>query len=147
MEALINDFPLLIFFVHVCAWIYDTEGSDHTAQYISSATAIFWSINNCDHRLSASLQFNYGFTLVDTQFIFLPQLFHQNFFYTTSCVHCLSLTDFIYILEMVKWWLKSEGWANTEYCSIVGDAAELHLLLQKRWILKLSSRQYKVKSL
>jgi hypothetical protein len=39
MEALMNDFPLLTFFAHVCALIYDTEESDHTAQYICSATA------------------------------------------------------------------------------------------------------------
>jgi len=30
MEASMNDFPLLIFFVHVCALIYDTEESDQT---------------------------------------------------------------------------------------------------------------------
>jgi len=147
MEASMNDFPLLVFFAHVCALIYDTEESDHTAQYICSATA------NGNEWKNATKMFclqSHQHFFVHKQFwphficfitiqlldqfspypVYFPSThISSNYFFIQSCVHCLSLTDFIYILEMVKWWLEGEGWANTDYCSIVGDATQLHLLI------------------
>jgi hypothetical protein len=82
--------------------------------------------------LSASLQFNYGHSLIYAQFIFLPQTFHQNIFYTQSCAHYAYLTDFIYTLEMVKWWLEREGQTNADYCNIVGAATWKKILMLQR---------------
>ena len=156
--------PLIIFFAHVCAWIYDTEESDHTAQYICSATATgnewkkatkmfclksrryFLVHKYFDHILSASLKFNYGITLVHTQFIFLVQTFHQNIFYTKSCSNVLlSQISFIFL----RWWSDDQKVKDNKYwllycCWWCNRFASL---LQKQWVLKLSNRQYKVKSL
>jgi hypothetical protein len=132
---------------YILQQILEMNGGKLQRCFVCNLVNTFWSISNSDHILSASLQFNYGITLVHTKFIFLPHIFHQKNVYTKSGIHCLTLTDFTYIPEMVKWWLEKEGLANTDYFSIVGDATELHLLLHKGWVLKLSSRQYKVKSL
>ena len=159
MEESMNDFPLLIFFVHVYELIYDTEESDLTATATGNewkkATKMF-CLQYYQHFL-VHKQFWPHFTCFITiqvwdHFSSYPVYFPSTdistkYFLKKSCIHCLSLTDFIYIFEMMKWWPQNEGWANADFCSIVGDATELHLLLQKQWLLNLYSRQWKVKSL
>jgi len=131
--SMVQKKEITLYSTYVLQQLMEMNGRKLRRCFVYNLINTFWSINNYGHILSALLHFNHGTTLVQTQFIFLPQTFHQNILFTKSCVHSLSLTDFIYILEMVKWWLESEGWANTDYCSIVGDATELHLLLEKHW--------------